>query len=70
MKTEGVLPASTFSKDEGPVCPFCERQYTADELHYYDEDGFTIECDECDNTIRVQPVIETSWITTPVSRHS
>lgn len=61
------LPDYTYETEEGPKCPFCGRQYTADESHYFDESGFTNECDECENTIRVEPQISVSWRTVAVA---
>ena len=54
----------TYS-DEGPRCPYCSRQYTADEPDYYDEQGYTEEtCDECEKTFDVAVYISTSWTCT------
>lgn len=56
----------TFSKD-GPQCPYCGRQYTADEGHYYDESNYTKEdCDECGRTFSVEVHHSTSWACTQI----
>lgn len=47
---------------EGPICPHCERQYTADEPYYFDESNYTSqECDGCGKTFSVQVYTSTSW---------
>ena len=47
---------------EGPKCPYCGRQYTADEGYYYDEMCYTEEtCDECDKTFDVSVYTQTTW---------
>lgn len=52
---------STYST-EGPICPYCARQYTADEGHYYDEQNYTEqECDGCEKTFSVRVYTSTSW---------
>lgn len=66
-ETTKALPRYTLSDGEGPICPFCERQFTADESHYFDEVGFEIECDECGNEIKILPQILTSWRTIPIA---
>lgn len=51
----------TYS-DEGPQCPYCGRQYTADEPIYYDEQNFTEdECDECGENFSVTVSHSVSW---------
>jgi hypothetical protein len=55
----------TFSS-EGPICPHCRRQYTADESFYYDEIQFTeMTCDECDKTFSVSVCTTTTWTCEP-----
>lgn len=52
---------------EGPQCPYCERQYTADEPHYYDKMGFTQDvCDACGGAFSVQVYTSTSWTCEPM----
>lgn len=47
---------------EGPECPHCGRQYTADGPHYFDEQNYTSEiCDECDKPFSVEVHVTTSW---------
>jgi hypothetical protein len=60
------LPEYTFEDGEGPRCPFCKTQWTADDPVYYDENGFEDECSECGNIIRIVPTISVSWTTTPI----
>lgn len=48
---------------EGPKCPHCGRQYTADDPVYYDEMNFTeMECDGCGVTFNVQVHSTTAWL--------
>lgn len=48
-------------ESEGPKCPYCHRQYTADEPCYY-SDCYTEEtCDNCGNTFDVEVVTTTDW---------
>ena len=50
---------------EGPKCPCCGRQYTADKPGYYDEMNYTEEtCDECGATFDVSVSTSTTWICT------
>lgn len=52
---------------EGPQCPYCQRQYTADEAYYFDENAYTQEtCDECGKTFSVQVHTTTDWICEPM----
>jgi hypothetical protein len=46
---------------EGPICPHCDRQFTADEPSYY-ENG-TMECDECGKQFESRVDFSTSWTT-------
>ena len=49
-------------ESEGPKCPYCGRQYTADEPHYYDYQNYTEEtCDECGQTFDVEVCTSTDW---------
>lgn len=52
--------ASTYSL-EGPQCPHCGRQHTADEPGYYDDDYVEETCDECGETFAVEVNTSTSW---------
>jgi hypothetical protein len=46
---------------EGPLCPGCGAKWRADEASYFNENGFELECDECDLVFVVQPVCSWSW---------
>lgn len=51
----------TFST-EGPQCPYCERQFTADESFYYDEGRYDQEeCDNCGHKFKVNVCNSTTW---------
>ncbi len=52
---------------EGPKCPHCGRQWTADDAAYFDESHYTKdECDECGKTFSVSVYTQTSWTCEPV----
>jgi len=54
---------------EGPKCPCCGRQYTADEPFYFDETGYTEEtCDDCGETFDVSVYTSTTWTCTERAR--
>lgn len=54
----------TYS-NEGPKCPYCGRQYTADDAGYYDERTYTEEtCDSCEKTFDVEVYHSVSWTCT------
>lgn len=56
----------TYSTD-GPKCPYCARQYTADEPHYFDENNYTEEdCDDCGKKFEVRVYTSTSWTCDPI----
>jgi len=58
---QGWQPIETY-ETEGPKCPYCGRQYTADDPVYFDEIRYTEEtCDECGNTFDVEVYTSTSW---------
>lgn len=60
------MSEETYSS-EGPECPYCHRQYTADEPHYFNETNYTREtCDECGKTFRVQVHTTVSWLCEPI----
>ena len=61
------LPEKTYEDGEGPKCPFCGRQWTADDPIYYDEDGFEDECDSCGNAVEIKPHLSVAWTTRPIS---
>ncbi len=55
------MPEETYSS-EGPQCPHCGRQFTADESHYYDEMNYTEdECDECGKKFEVSVCTSVAW---------
>lgn len=61
------LPASETYSNEGPQCPHCGRQYTADEGHYYDEQNYTEEtCDECNKPFSVSVCTTVAWSCEPI----
>lgn len=50
---------------EGPKCPCCGYQFTADEGIYFDEQRYTEEtCDGCGETFDVSVYTSTSWTCT------
>lgn len=50
---------------EGPKCPYCGRQYTADEPYFYDVNKYTEqECDQCGKTFDVEVCHSVDWTTT------
>ena len=58
--------SETYSND-GPQCPHCGRQYTADEPHYYDEMNYTRDtCDECEKPFAVRVHTSVSWWCEPM----
>lgn len=57
-------PRETY-EHEGPKCPCCGRQYTADDPVYFDEQRYTEEtCDECGETFDVSVYTSTTWTCT------
>jgi len=60
--------AETY-ETEGPKCPCCGRQYTADEDFFFDEMRFTeFECDDYGETFDVGGYTSTSWTCTSRDR--
>jgi len=54
----------TYS-NEGPQCPYCGNQFTADEGYFYDEQNFTEQlCHACQKVFDVEVFISTSWTCT------
>lgn len=62
------LPPPSYSTDEGPICPFCGREYTADGPEFMDEHGTEMECDQCGNEIRIEAHISVAWTTRAIRR--
>lgn len=59
--------AETY-EHEGPKCPHCGRQYTADEPHYYDDSNYTEdECDQCGGKFTVRVDHWTTWSCTAIA---
>lgn len=55
------MTEETYSK-EGPKCPYCGFQCTADEAFFYDEQRFTeYECTDCEKTFDVEVCVSVSW---------
>ena len=52
--------ATVFSL-HGPKCPRCGAEWVCDEAFYYNEVGYTLECDACGVQLIVQPQVEWSW---------
>lgn len=58
-------PVETFS-NQGPQCPYCERQYTADEPFYYDDNYTEETCDSCGKKFTVSVCTDTAWTCEPI----
>ena len=54
---------TTIYSDEGPTCPTCGRQYTADSDDLF-RDTYAMECDSCGSSYTVVTEISTMWICT------
>lgn len=54
------MPIITL-ENEGPKCPYCGRQFTADEGSYFDDDYTEETCDECEQTFDVEVCTSTVW---------
>lgn len=50
----------TYS-EQGPKCPHCQRQFTADEAHYYEPRYTEEKCDECGHKFNVEVNVTASW---------
>jgi hypothetical protein len=62
-----MVESYTFSR-EGPKCPYCDRQFTADDSSYYDSFKYTQEtCDNCGKTFSVEVNTETTWYCEPIN---
>ena len=61
MSEMPFIPGDTYS-DEGPQCPYCGCQITADEPHYYDECNYEEdECPSCEKTFKVTVCQSVDW---------
>jgi hypothetical protein len=61
------FPTDETYSHEGPQCPHCGRQYTADDPWYYDEDKCTEDtCDECGKPFSISVHTSVSWTCEPV----
>ncbi len=61
------MSEGTYSTD-GPICPYCQRQFTPDEPHYFDERRYTEDdCDQCGKTFSVEVYTSTSWRCEPIA---
>jgi hypothetical protein len=60
-------PKGTYSS-EGPQCPYCGTQFTADGPEYYDEMNYTEDdYDECGKRFEVSVCISVDWSCDPIS---
>ena len=60
--SEQKFPTDDTYSEEGPQCPNCGLQYTADDSSFYNEMSYTEEtCDECGETFDVSVSTTTSW---------
>ena len=49
-----MICEETYSH-EGPKCPYCGKQFTADEGYFYDEQNYTEqECYSCEKVFDVE----------------
>jgi tRNA(Ile2) C34 agmatinyltransferase TiaS len=59
------MAEETYSA-EGPQCPYCGRQFTADGPHYYSDDYEQDECDECGGKFAVTVHTTVAWSCEPI----
>lgn len=52
--------------EEGPACPHCGRQFTADGPEYYQDSYTQDECDECGGLFKVEVQHSVSWTCTAI----
>jgi hypothetical protein len=55
-----MMMASTY-EGEGPKCPYCGRQYTADDPGYYSDSYVEETCDQCGETFAVEVCTNVDW---------
>lgn len=54
---------------EGPVCPYCNYQLTADEPHHFNDMEYTEDnCPSCGKTFRVEVYHSVSWSCEPLTQ--
>ena len=52
---------------EGPKCPYCGMQYTADDPRYYNTIEYTDDtCDGCLKPFKVSVEIDATWVCFPI----
>ena len=60
------FPADETYSTEGPQCPHCGRQFTADEPGFFADDYDKEDCDECGKSFAVSVYTNTSWTCSPL----
>lgn len=56
---------------EGPQCPYCGYEVTADDSSYFDETGYTRDtCQGCGKEFRVDVFTETTWSCEPLIKEA
>jgi hypothetical protein len=58
-----IIPDETYST-EGPQCPHCKVQITADADYYYDDNYTQDQCGYCGGLFSVEVYVSTSWTCT------
>jgi len=62
---EGKMVCEETYSNEGPQCPYCGNQFTADENYFYDEQNYTEQlCHYCHQVFDVEVFTSTSWTCT------
>lgn len=57
--------------NEGPKCPYCKFEFTADEDFYYDEYRYSEEtCYYCNKKFKIDVRIETTWWCYPIEEEN
>lgn len=59
LTPEELVELAETDSTEGPLCPYCARQFTADENRYWELTK--MECDDCGRTFDVEVCVETTW---------
>lgn len=61
-----TFPTSETDSHEGPQCPHCGRQYTADDPAFFDERNYVEEtCDDCGKQFAVRVETTVTWTCWP-----